>query len=103
MVHVEPDYKVREYALGWYQKGVLKEENLQTVDTKLAEPVRDQSQIRILGKRQILLKPQRIKRMQQTHVMNLQRMMMRQPPDQKQSRNNFIAGIRKHLPWKVLF
>ena len=39
MVHVEPDYKVREYALGWYQKGVLKEENLQTVDTKLAEPV----------------------------------------------------------------
>nr|DAG33735.1 MAG TPA: hypothetical protein [Caudoviricetes sp.] len=29
--------------------------------------------------------------------------MMCQPPDQKQSRNNFIAGIRKHLPWKVLF
>lgn len=39
MVHVEPDYKVREYALGWYQKGVLKEEDLQTVDDKLAEPV----------------------------------------------------------------
>ena len=33
----EPDYKVRELALGWYSKGVLAEEDLAEIDTLIEE------------------------------------------------------------------
>lgn len=29
-----PEWQVREFALGWYTKGVLTEEDLQTIDDK---------------------------------------------------------------------
>lgn len=32
-----PEWQVREYALGWYTKGVLTEEDLQTIDDKYKE------------------------------------------------------------------
>lgn len=31
------EWQVREYALGWYTKGVLTEEDLQTIDEKYKE------------------------------------------------------------------
>lgn len=31
------EWQVREYALGWYTKGVLTEEDLQTIDDKYKE------------------------------------------------------------------
>lgn len=103
MVHVEPDYKVREYALGWYQKGVLKEENLQTVDTKLAEPVPGPIADPDPGETADTSEATE----DQTDATNTRDESSADDDvstaDQKQSRNNFIAGIRKHLPWKVLF
>ena len=33
----EPDYRVRELALGWYSKGVLAEEDLAEIDTLIEE------------------------------------------------------------------
>lgn len=35
MARSEPEYKVREYALGWFDRGVLTEENLSEVNTLL--------------------------------------------------------------------
>lgn len=32
MVGKEPEYKVREYALGWYQKSVLTDEDMAIID-----------------------------------------------------------------------
>ena len=32
MAEKEPEYKVREYALGWYQKGLLTQEDLAAVE-----------------------------------------------------------------------
>lgn len=37
MVGKEPDYKVRKYALGWLEKGVLVEEDLAVVEAHIAE------------------------------------------------------------------
>lgn len=31
------EWQVREYALGWYTKGILTEEDLQTIDEKYKE------------------------------------------------------------------
>ena len=36
MVEKEPEYKVMEYALGWLDKGVLDETDLETVNSLLA-------------------------------------------------------------------
>jgi len=33
MIGNEPDYKVQKYALGWYDKEVLTEEDLTEIDT----------------------------------------------------------------------
>lgn len=32
-----PEWEVRQFALGWYTKGVLTEEDLQTIDDKYKE------------------------------------------------------------------
>lgn len=32
-----PEWEVRQFALGWYTKGVLTEEDLQTIDEKYKE------------------------------------------------------------------
>lgn len=32
-----PEWEVRQYALGWYTKGILTEEDLQTIDEKYKE------------------------------------------------------------------
>ncbi|MBR2365902.1 MAG: hypothetical protein IKM36_06250 [Oscillospiraceae bacterium] len=37
MVGKEPEYKVRQYALGWLEKDVLTEEDLAVVETRFAE------------------------------------------------------------------
>ena len=37
MVGKEPEYKVRQYALGWLEKDVLTEEDLAVVETRVAE------------------------------------------------------------------
>lgn len=37
MVNNVPEWQVREYAIGWYSKGVLTETDLQEIDT-LYEP-----------------------------------------------------------------
>lgn len=34
MAEKEPEYKVREYALGWYQKGLLTQEDLAAVEAE---------------------------------------------------------------------
>lgn len=34
-----PNYKVREYALGWFNKEVLTEDDLSYIETKLEEGV----------------------------------------------------------------
>ena len=36
MIGQEPDYRVRSYALGWYDKGVLTDADLQTVEDDIA-------------------------------------------------------------------
>lgn len=36
MIGNEPDYKVMEYALGWYNKSVLTEDDLANIDNLLA-------------------------------------------------------------------
>ena len=33
-----PEWQVREYAIGWYSKGVLTEEDLQEIDELYKEP-----------------------------------------------------------------
>lgn len=35
MVGNEPDYKVREYALGWYDKGKIYDEDLDKLDAAI--------------------------------------------------------------------
>lgn len=35
MIGREADYKVRQYALGWYDKGVLTDADLQTVEDSI--------------------------------------------------------------------
>ncbi|MBR2976705.1 MAG: hypothetical protein IKC50_00290 [Oscillospiraceae bacterium] len=35
MVGEEPEYKVRQYALGWFDKGVLTEEDLTAIEAQL--------------------------------------------------------------------
>lgn len=35
MVGNEPDYKVREYALGWYDKGKISDEDLDKLDAAI--------------------------------------------------------------------
>lgn len=37
MIGVEPDYKVREYSLGWYTKSILVEADLGAVDALIEE------------------------------------------------------------------
>jgi hypothetical protein len=37
MVGQEPDYKVRQYALGWYDKAQLTGEDMATLEDKLAD------------------------------------------------------------------
>lgn len=37
MVGNEPDYKVQEYALSWYNRGKLTEENLAEVESLIEE------------------------------------------------------------------
>ena len=37
MIGREPEYKVRQYALGWFEKTVLTEEDLAAVEARLAE------------------------------------------------------------------
>lgn len=37
MAEKEPEYKVREYALGWYQKGLLTQEDLAAVEAAFPE------------------------------------------------------------------
>lgn len=37
MIGKEPEYKVRQYALGWLEKDVLTEEDLAVVETRFAE------------------------------------------------------------------
>ena len=36
MIGREPDYKVRQYALGWYDKGVLLDADMQVVEDGIA-------------------------------------------------------------------
>ena len=36
-----PEWQVREYALGWYSKGVLTEEDLQEIDDRYNQPVEE--------------------------------------------------------------
>ena len=38
------EWQVREYALGWYTKGVLTEADLQTIDDKYKEKEQEQEQ-----------------------------------------------------------
>ncbi len=33
-----PEWQVREYAIGWYSKGVLTEEDLQEIDERYTQP-----------------------------------------------------------------
>lgn len=35
MIGKEPDYKVRQYAIAWYDKGVLTEDDLAEIETKI--------------------------------------------------------------------
>lgn len=37
MVGKEPEYKVRQYALGWFDKGILKEEDLAVIQAHITE------------------------------------------------------------------
>lgn len=37
MIGKEPEYKVRQYALGWLEKDVLTEEDLATVEEHIVE------------------------------------------------------------------
>ena len=37
MVGKEPEYKVRQYALGWFEKDVLAEDDLAAVEARYAE------------------------------------------------------------------
>lgn len=37
MIGREPEYKVRQYALGWLEKDVLTEEDLAAVEARFAE------------------------------------------------------------------
>ena len=38
MAGKEPEYKVRQYALGWYDKAELTAEDMQTIETALNPP-----------------------------------------------------------------
>jgi len=41
-----PEWQVREYALGWYTKGILTEEDLKSIDEKYKEePVEETEQL----------------------------------------------------------
>ena len=37
MIGKEPEYKVRQYALGWFEKNVLTEDDLAYMETRYAE------------------------------------------------------------------
>lgn len=45
MVGREPEYKVREYALGWYSKSVLSDEDLAELDEAYVKYYEDQKNI----------------------------------------------------------
>lgn len=38
MIDVVPEWQVREYALGWYAKGILTEEDLAEIEEKYNKP-----------------------------------------------------------------
>lgn len=38
MIDVVPEWQVREYALGWYSKGILTEEDLEEIEEKYNKP-----------------------------------------------------------------
>lgn len=38
-----PEWEVRQFALGWYTKGVLTEEDLQTIEDKYKEEVPEET------------------------------------------------------------
>lgn len=39
MIHNYPDWQVQEYALGWYQKGKLTEDDLAEIDSIVNPPI----------------------------------------------------------------
>ena len=43
MIGREPEYKVRQYALGWLEKDVLTEEDLAAVEARFAELAAEQA------------------------------------------------------------
>ena len=43
MIGREPEYKVRQYALGWLEKDVLTEEDLAAVEARFAELAEEQA------------------------------------------------------------
>lgn len=43
MIGREPEYKVRQYALGWLEKDVLTEEDLASVEARFAELAAEQA------------------------------------------------------------
>ena len=43
MIGREPEYKVRQYALGWLEKDVLTEEDLAAVEARFAELAEEQT------------------------------------------------------------
>lgn len=43
MIGKEPEYKVRQYALGWFEKAVLTEDDLAAVESRLAELAAEQA------------------------------------------------------------
>ena len=43
MIGREPEYKVRQYALGWLEKDVLAEEDLAAVEARFAELAAEQA------------------------------------------------------------
>lgn len=45
MIGKEPEHKVRQYALGWFEKNVLTEDDLAFVDTRYAELVEDDTDV----------------------------------------------------------
>lgn len=45
MIHKEPDYKVRQYALGWYDKSILTEEDLTLIEELLNENFKPEEEI----------------------------------------------------------
>lgn len=47
MIGNEPDYKVQEYALSWYNRGKLTEENLAEIENLIEEKNFEQEKIDI--------------------------------------------------------